>query len=352
MLEDGVFVQPLLDFLGGDIDVERRDPQGRTLFLSVCRSNLGLDSATDGMCRDIACISTVHGISHNPFPQPDNPWRELQRPGSTETPESSQTFLEFFLSHGADLYAVDNYGRNALHHLLDGIDRAIPTSHPPGITTSLRYLVAKCPTLINQPDHAGFYSLHFALRRIGVYWRSSNVPDRTRKLETHVYDLLKAGADLFARDGRGNTVLHYLADDQLGDIGGMGDTQRQMCRDFLKAGIDPNARNADGVSALEVFLIKPEDDNKREGEWSAVKYKQIGEAVIAMFEGAGGRLKDTNAAGQTLLHLVAQQVSLRTSEWFELLEKKGLDRHARDNDGRTPVDFAKDNEDLADDLEL
>lgn len=347
MLEDGAFVQPILNFLGENLDLERRDPQGRTLFLAACRSELGLDAAIDGMKYDIQRLCDPPGIYHNPFPQPDNPWKELERQGDTTiTPTTTPTLLQYFVSHGAELAAIDNYGRNALHHVLDGIDR-FDVIMPPTITNSLRYLTTHCPSLLNQPDYAGFYPLHLALRRMGGYWNTNYVPKSVSSFETVIDDLLAAGAEPLVRDGRGHTALHYLADDLLGEIGSRGDKQRRLFQTFLDRGVDPNTRNVDGISALEIFLAKPEDDDRREGEDDPCRYEAIAREVIDMFERAGGRLKETNLEGQTLLHAVARQASMRALEWFEPLMDKGLDIMCRDNQGRTPVDIVRDNENLA-----
>lgn len=35
LLEDGAFIQPILDCLSHSLDVGRRDPQDRTLFLAA-----------------------------------------------------------------------------------------------------------------------------------------------------------------------------------------------------------------------------------------------------------------------------------------------------------------------------
>lgn len=49
LLEDGIFVKPVLDVLGNKLDIERRDPRGHTLFLAACRSTLGLDATVSGI---------------------------------------------------------------------------------------------------------------------------------------------------------------------------------------------------------------------------------------------------------------------------------------------------------------
>lgn len=76
MLEDGAFVKPILDFLGDGLDLERQDPQGRTLFLSACRNPLGLDAAIDGVYHGLT--RGRQGIYYNPYPQPNNAWSKFR----------------------------------------------------------------------------------------------------------------------------------------------------------------------------------------------------------------------------------------------------------------------------------
>lgn len=108
------------------------------------------------------------GLYGNPYPQADNVWREVERHGST-TVCSGPTLLESFVSRGADLHAVDNYGKNALHQLFECIDR-LEQNIPGIIDTGLRYLATNCRALVNQPDHAGSYPLYLVLRRMGACW--------------------------------------------------------------------------------------------------------------------------------------------------------------------------------------
>ncbi|KAJ5955106.1 hypothetical protein N7501_009385 [Penicillium viridicatum] len=345
LLELGKPVRPVLDFLGDKLDVERRDPQGRTLFLAACRSPIGLDASIDGDFHALSQDSTYRGLRENPYPQPNNPWRQSETQGYTLV-LPGPTLLEFFISHGANLLVVDNYGRNALHQLFISFHREAEVQ-PPIIEAGLKYLVANCPSLVNQPDYAGFYPLHLAIRRMGVYMKAKDtlIPTAIYKLETAVDDLLARGADPLARDSRGNTVLHYLAACKLGenDKIGMGNEQRRLLRVFLSRGVDPKVRNQDGHSALELFF--------RTGPVPMIKeaacYDAIGEEVIGVFEQAGCDLMETTPDGQTLLHLVAGLVSVRAFPWFKILQGKGLDPMARDKEGNTPIDIAMGNEKLA-----
>ena len=72
LLEGGMFVQPIFDFLGNTLDVERRDPQGRTLLLVAYRSRFSPDAATSGIYGGLSTINYDTGIHENPYPQADN----------------------------------------------------------------------------------------------------------------------------------------------------------------------------------------------------------------------------------------------------------------------------------------
>jgi hypothetical protein len=67
-------------------------PRNRTLFLTACRSKMGPDAATSGVC-GINTIDYDTGIHENPYPQPDNPWREFEAKNSN--PCTGPTFLSF-----------------------------------------------------------------------------------------------------------------------------------------------------------------------------------------------------------------------------------------------------------------
>lgn len=348
LIEAGSFIQPIIDFLGDSLDVEQRDPQGRTLFLAACRSYLGLDGALDGFFMSLRYPE----ILPNPYPRQGNPWQETGRFASACT---GPTLLEFFVSRGADLHAVDKFGQNALHHLFAFIDRR-NYGIPPLINTSLKYLLRNCPSLINQPDSFGIYPIHYAIRRMRDFWTSDSapadyvaenkdlVPRSLFHLEKTVYDLFATGADPLIRDGRGNTVLHYLAASKLGVGDRAGNEHRRLLPLFLGRGVDPRARNADNRTALEVlFLTRYErwfEDQERDYD----QYYAIGREIVDAFEKAGYLLAETNGDDQNLLHHVAQLDSDRARPWFDLLQARGIPVDARDNNGETPLDIAKDNQ--------
>ena len=85
LLEDGHFVRPVLDFLveKNNLDLERRDPQGRTLFLAACRNPLGLDASIDGTFRQLVYDGI---LVENCYPQPNSPWRRYEHPDTKPAP--------------------------------------------------------------------------------------------------------------------------------------------------------------------------------------------------------------------------------------------------------------------------
>jgi hypothetical protein len=206
ILEDGGFVLPILTFPG--LDLEHKDPQGRTLFLSACRSPIGADAAIDGAIDDVAWDAGTPnkgGYCHNPFPQPDH----LAPTPYSRTKETT-TLLQFFVRRGANLLAVDNYGKHALFHLLEAHE---PYSNyrPPVVRDSVRYMAKTIPQLVNQSDNAGNYPIHAAVRRLRRFTTPNRLVDAA-ELEASVHDLLEAGADPKVLDERGNSVMDYLSD--------------------------------------------------------------------------------------------------------------------------------------------
>lgn len=104
-------------------------------------------------------------------------------------------------------------------------------------------------------------------------------------LKTSIDELLASGADALARDSFGNDVLHYITTTPLGENDRIGDEQRHLLKAFLNpdVGVDERARNAAGVSALEIFLSIGDDDIFYE-EYDLDQCNTIGEEVIGTIE--------------------------------------------------------------------
>jgi ankyrin repeat protein len=313
MLEDGAFIKPILEFPG--IDFENKDPQGRPLFLSMCRSALGADAAPDA-CMDDICRDLVR-YSYNPYPE-------------TQELTDRTTLFQFFVNQGANLLATDNYGKNALFNLLESELRY--DNQPALIRRSLQYLLKNVPQLVNQPDIVGNYPLHAALRRLRRFWRRNSVCDNSQ-LEAVVEDLLAAGADAKALDERGNTALHYLVNDGLA-LGNLSRSQLVLFQDFVKRGVDINARNNDGCLAMEFLL---DDDPTQSNDWEEDP-GSYADYVIDLLESAGAMLTETNSHGQNMLYLVASRKDTmgRATAIARVLLNQGVDALAEDGRGQTP----------------
>lgn len=67
ILADGLFAKPILNFQGLKLDLERRDPQGRTLLLAACRSALGADAIMDSSLCDVSINPHFGEYHRNPF---------------------------------------------------------------------------------------------------------------------------------------------------------------------------------------------------------------------------------------------------------------------------------------------
>jgi ankyrin repeat protein len=227
LLEDGGFVKPILE---SGIDLEHRDPQGRTLFLSACRSILGADAAIDGKIDDIHWDTENGGFLFNPFPQTDLPMAPL-----SQKTQDQITLFQFFLRKGANAIAIDNYGKHALLHLLEAFNHHNP-SRPPVIRKSVQFLAKNFPQLVNQPDNAGNYPIHAALRRLQRFNGRNRYTDAA-EVEPIVHDLLDAGGNPRVLDERGNSVLDYLSDTDLADNLQIEEQQRLYSL-FVGLGLD------------------------------------------------------------------------------------------------------------------
>lgn len=315
ILQDGGAMKPILDFPGLILDLEHRDYQGRTLALSAYHSAIGADAPLDAALCDVRS-----GLSQEPT-----------------------TLLDAFIHRGADLLAVDNEGKNALHQLFDAYDTSI---RPPMIRRSLQTILSRHPTLANQPDHAGTLPLHAALQRLRRYkpdvWGYDL--DHTQA-ESVIDDLLAAGADPHACDRRGNTALHYLGANGLANQLYKDDARRLFYM-FIERGVDVNARNNVGRSALELLLDDPGEcltwsviDEKRD---RAVLEKEtvIDREIFNQLDTASVHWAGRDPVGNTALHLVARYHLTRAPARAEFLLSKGVNPMLTDKEGRSAVYIA------------
>ncbi len=134
------------------LDIERRNPTGRTPLLSACRSALWADASIDAFLTDVTTDVHKGGYLRDPF--------------IAQSPDLTTTILDSLLSLSADPLVTDIYGKNALHNLLEAHNPVNNDSRAPFIHRSLRRLASEYPQLVNPPDNQNTYPLHSALQRL------------------------------------------------------------------------------------------------------------------------------------------------------------------------------------------
>ncbi|PNP54699.1 hypothetical protein THARTR1_04904 [Trichoderma harzianum] len=261
-----------------------------------------------------------------------------------------RTAIQALLKLGADPLATDNQGKHALHQLLDAppwVFQKAPVNHH-----TLRYLIDRFPSLLNQPDHNGLTPIHSSIRR--MWWYVKDPYEGFYPLEDTVLDLINAGADVHARDAQGNTVIHYLADDFLDAFKG-GESRRKLfytlldkyqCASFI------NLANNMGLTPIQLVLsYTPRKNEDHAMQWSRfwhespeMQMQTVDEEPFGKFDDLGVDWMVRDKFGRTLLHGVA-----RTETWGDralwrckYLVQKGIDPLACDFEGKTARDLASD----------
>ena len=209
--------------------------------------------------------------------------------------------LEVFFQHQVDLLAVDNLGRNVLHHACCA-NRG-NTGRKRTIQALLRNDAGL--TLISSVDHGGQNCLHHQV---------SNSPD-----VDIVQMLLDAGADVCHLDNDGQSPLVAAIES------GPFTFPKDVIPVLLQAGADPQETVTDGrnlahLATLNDFLPK-----------------------IATFEllmDHGVRIDAMDTKGRTVLHHAAIAGTLNQEMLHVMTTKWGIDINARDCDGRTALDHA------------
>lgn len=113
----------ILSYTGLDLDLKHCDPQGHTVFLSICRSSISADARTDAVLHDVEGSRISGSRKINPF---------------AATALNSSLF-NTLRARGASLLAVDHSGKNTLHHLLE-------SAFPKRTTTDQQKSAAHCNT--------------------------------------------------------------------------------------------------------------------------------------------------------------------------------------------------------------
>ncbi|KAG4256116.1 hypothetical protein FPRO03_05064 [Fusarium proliferatum] len=350
IIEDGIWLKPLMDYPGflESLDLEHRDPQGRTLLLSACRSAAGADILAGTAFVDVNWRVENGESGQKLYPK----WDRFLGPSESDFSEpGSESLIEVFLRLGADPLAVDNQGKNALHHLLVEVsnNRNAEFQELPIVRRSLRILSSRYQSLVDQPDHHGTYPLHAALRRMRLHpLAESHTPVAMAEPLGCVRDLIRAGADPRAKDRKGNTALHYLADDDLTAMW-YGEGKRELFYDLLKIAFcnDINMRNNAGKTVAELIL----DDDGHMDDIKASTFRlsdtdedqdfrysgEVDRDVFESLDEAGVDWKVKTSEGGNLLHIVARsgldQYRLMWRSRF--LVEKGIDANEPDADGWT-----------------
>lgn len=316
LVEDGAYVKTIISSSSIQVDVEHRDPQGRTLIHSVCRNCVGADSVIDAMESD------AHRTSRH----------EL-----TAAEDSEDSLFHIVRKKNANLLARDDSGRTILHHLLEARSSATDRARPPFIHNTISWVLGTLRELVNVRDYHGNSPLHKSLQRLvwydRVYAYTYDLP-----VQQMVHDLCDAGADLTAQDSRGNTALHYLA---ARGLAGVGDLYRRFC----ESGLDVNARNKSRKTALEILMANT--CRRNEDQWSLHYAKsnpptqnKVEAEILEMFDKAGVDWTAQDWKGRTLLHHAAEHAALTTGSRLRILIGYGVDPMIKDTDGRTALDVA------------
>ena len=278
-------IQPFLD--ASHIDLEARDPQGKTPLLAACAS-----------------------------PQ------EWQSHSQGSYPRVSNARLLF--EAGVDVMAVDNAGRNVLHHLLYTDDDNNDDRSNSKPIFELFLSQPKGAMLAIQRDKKGFSPLHYALKTSAIW---------------AIDLLLETGADPREPDPDGNCALHHLCSQFSSPLGVQfrnGELVIEKFKQFLSLGLDINARNSIGQTPIFNFFIHT---------WQYFQHLQT-------LSEAGADFKAKDNRGQGLLHVIAKKPStgLKDSRGFDVnrnpqveifkwLMEMGLGID-EDTEQRTPLDIA------------
>jgi ankyrin repeat protein len=228
------------------------------------------------------------------------------------------------LEYGADIMAMSNDGRNALHHLLDNPDIEQET-----IMQVLDKEPEACKKMLNNKDNEGYTPFHIALRvlRPEVCFR-----------------LLDLGADLLDPDPAGASALHHIASQYLQHhrpqrgqhlqqkhLDGHHEKALKLWSRYLDLGSSINVRDGTGSPPLFAYLSSPPKDDYRKPEHSCCHL----ESFSKLFDAEDLDIAARNNAGETALHRIA---------------RRGRNYHAKDEHDRQLIEFfVKDMDPLAED---
>ncbi|KAM0351521.1 hypothetical protein ACHAPU_002526 [Fusarium lateritium] len=252
-----------------DLDLEFRDKSGETLLLAACRVE------------------------------------EPRVSGGDRSP------LRALLEKGANPFAVDDYGRNAMHHILGS---EIPNDEK---LTALGILGDAVPTLANQFDNDGYSPLHYGLARLARWGSEQDDLEWLNYIASH-------GADMLAVDSFGNNALHYVASDIAKYLSDSNIDLQETFERFLKLGLKINTCNYAGQTPI-FFLTGVRCCDSE----NAIR-------MIKRFDELGVDWKVRDGKRRTMLHEMANESDVL----FKAIMDMGVDPLAEDIDGRSSLDLA------------
>ncbi|UKZ78952.1 hypothetical protein TrVFT333_006701 [Trichoderma virens FT-333] len=309
IVEDQGEIERLLPRLS-QTDINRKGQNGRTILTSAC-------------------------VSYVP-PEPQYKYRGWKAP----TPSIVTGSVLSLLKHGADVLAIDDEGRTALHWV-----SALPGKYDEHQRQALIALVEHGPAAINIADKQGRKPLHLALAAYAGSLQESLFA---------IEHLISAGSDINEPDPiTGNSTLHQLAPRLVGHAGRAAEATA-LFRQF-SASLDINARNDLGETPVMVFLGAGWEGTR--DPTRAVSHPKYAIAhdvthatALDVFIDLGADLMAVDARGQTLLHATAmRELPDVSSNWdqredlegaFKKLMELGVDPRREDAELRTAIDIA------------
>ncbi|KAE8454120.1 hypothetical protein EG329_005044 [Mollisiaceae sp. DMI_Dod_QoI] len=301
IFQSGGMLQPFLEL--PNLDLELRDPNGRTLLLAACQSKAGSTTPT-----------MLPPSTHTSYKSPEEHAKKREE---MTADDPSPSFAVY--DRGGDLLAVDNEGNNALHLLI----QTTPHNNEQ-FKKTFRTFIDKAPSLISQKNAKGDGPFHVAISNSKI-WAAET--------------LMEVGADPLSKDGQGNTALHYLAPRLCLDI--PENEWIPRFQKFLSLGLSINEKN--NVGETPVFRYFESGQVRMAGS------SNFPRKYISLLEEAGADLFARNEEGEGVLHVVAKKkqneiithlAKSNVVDTFRFLMEKGLDPMVEDNNQRTALDVA------------
>ncbi|KAJ5198176.1 uncharacterized protein N7498_007293 [Penicillium cinerascens] len=212
--------------------------------------------------------------------------------------------IQSLVDLGADITAQDNSGKTVVHTLI----QHMPSEQ---IITTIGALFTRDPSLVHVSDKFDDTPLHYVLRA------------RCICLE-YVDLLLEHGADPLQPDSNGNMALYFLATQPF--------THKAHIQQFLDLGLDINARNNNGNTALLRYL--EQGSLRTGGFWCTAETDERDDNNGLLF------FKDL---GKLDFFLRDDELTAPTEnlvQRFQFLMDMGLDPMLEDTQQRTSLDIA------------